>query len=178
MVMKIIKVLLAGLLLLGLTNAQAANAYLGVGIGESFVDQGIFGEMDTAYKIFGGFQFHTNFAVEAAYMDLGQPVEDFFGFRQEYDVWATALWAKGLLPVTKSVELSGKLGMAHWEYDKVSQIGSLPPTTSSESSTDFAWGIGVAFAVNEKLMIPVEYEHISGDIDKAAMFSVSVLYQF
>ncbi|WP_455209227.1 hypothetical protein [Kaarinaea lacus] len=79
-------------------------------------------------------------------MDLGQPIEDSFGFRQQ--------------------------------YDEVSRIGSLPPTTSSASATDFAWVIGIAFAVGEKLAIPVEYEYISGDIDKAAMFGVPVVCQF
>ena len=47
--------------------------------------------MDTGYKLFGGLKLHPNFAVKAAYMDLGQPIEDFFGFRREYDVWAIVL---------------------------------------------------------------------------------------
>lgn len=134
--------------------------------------------MDTGYKLFGGAKLYFNFAVEAAYIDLGQPVEDFFGFRQEYDVWAAAFWVKGILPVTERIELFSILGIAHWEYDEVSRIGSLLPTTSSVSATGLAWGIGIAFAVGEKMAIPVEYEHISGDIDKAAMFGVSVVYQF
>jgi len=75
--MKALKPCLFGLMLVGPCSANATDAYLGVGIGDSYIDQDIFGESDTAYKIFAGLQLHPNFAVEATYMDLGQPVEDF-----------------------------------------------------------------------------------------------------
>lgn len=176
--MKALKTILLGLMLACPLNANAVDAYMGVGIGESFVDQGLFGETDTAYKFFGGAQFHKNFAVELAYMDLGKPVEDFFGFRQEYDVWAVALWGKGILPVTEKIDLFAKLGFAHWEYDKISQIGSLPPASTSQSSNDFAWGLGISFDVGKKYAIPIEYEQIQGDLDTVAMFSVSFIYRF
>lgn len=174
--MKAIKTILFGLMLACSFNANAGDAYLGVGIGESFVDQGLFGEMDTAYKIFGGVQFHPNFAVELSYMDLGQPVEDFFGWRQEYDVWAFAVWAKGILPVTEKIDLFGKLGLAYWEYDKTDTL--FVTTTTSYSANDFAWGLGISFDVGEKYAIPIEYEQIEGGLDKAAMFSVSFIYRF
>ena len=176
--MKVLRTIMLSLMLLGSCNANAVDGYVGIGIGESYVDQGVFGEMDTAYKFFGGAQFHPNIAVEVAYMDLGKPVEDFFGLRQEYDVWALALWAKGILPVTKTIDLFGKLGFAHWEYDKTSQIGSLPPTSTSQSSNDFAWGLGISFDVGKKFAIPIEYEKIGTDLDNTAMFSVSCIYSF
>jgi len=176
--MKGLKPLLFVLMLVGPCSANPANAYLGVGIGDSYIDQDIFGESDTAYKIFAGLQLHPNFAVEAAYMDLGQPVEDFFGFRQEYDVWAVALWAKGIWPVTQRIDLFGKLGFAHWEYDKTTSFSGSLPSTTSKSANDFGWGIGIGFDVGEKWMIPVEYEQISGDIDKAGVFSISAMYKF
>jgi OOP family OmpA-OmpF porin len=163
------------LMLLGSCNANAVDAYAGIGIGESYVDQGVFGEMDTAYKLFGGAQFNKNFAVEAAYMDLGQPVENFFGWTQEYDVWAVALWAKGILPVSERIDLFGKLGYAHWEYDKTDSRTS---TTTSQSSNDFAWGLGISFDVGKKFAIPIEYEKIGTDLDNTAMFSVSGIYRF
>ncbi|WP_455209228.1 hypothetical protein [Kaarinaea lacus] len=58
--MKVIEALLMGLLMLASTTASAASACLGFGIGQTFVDQGVFGEMDTGYKLFGGAQFHPN----------------------------------------------------------------------------------------------------------------------
>lgn len=176
--MKILKPLLLGLMLTGSFSSNATDPYLGFGIGQSYVDQGLFGEMDTGYKLFGGLKLHPNFAVEAAYMDLGQPIEDFFGFRQEYDVWAIALWAKGIWPVTERFDLFGKLGIAHWEYDETTQIGSLPPSTLAVSSSDFGWGLGMSFVVGKKWAIPIEYEQFSGDIDKAGMFSISAIYHF
>ena len=137
--MKVLRTIMLSLMLLGSCNANAIDAYVGIGIGESYVDQGVFGEMDTAYKIFGGAQFHPNIAVEVAYMDLGKP---------------------------------------HWEYDKTSQIGSLPPTSTSQSSNDFAWGLGISFDVGKKFAIPIEYEKIGTDLDNTAMFSVSCIYSF
>lgn len=176
--MKDFRSMLFAILLAGPLGAHAADAYLGFGIGQGYVDQNLFGESDTAYKVFGGVQLHPNFAVEAAYMDLGQPVEDFFGLRQEYDVWAVALWGKGIWPVTERIDLFGKLGFAHWEYDETTRLGSLPPSTTSESANDFGWGIGIGFDVGEKWQIPLEYEQISGDIDKAGLFSISAIYKF
>lgn len=177
-IMKATTPLLAGLLMTLASTSHATGAYAGLGLGESFVDQGVFGEMDTAYKVFGGMQLHPNLAVEVAYMDLGEPVEQLFGFRQEYDVWAVALWGKAILPVSERIELFGKLGVAYWEYDEVTRLGSLPPTSTSNSATDLAWGVGLAFAVTKQWSIPLEYEEISGDLDKAGLFSVSVAYHF
>ena len=176
--MNALKPWLLVLMLVGPVSANAADAYLGIGIGDAYIDQDIFGESDTAYKIFGGLQFHPNFAVEAAYMDLGQPVEDFFGLREEFDVWAVALWAKGILPVTEGIDLFGKLGFAHWEYDKTTSFSGSLSSTTSENANDFAWGIGIGFDVGKNWMIPLEYEQISGDIDKAGLFSISAMYKF
>ena len=47
--MKALKSILLGLMLACPLNANAVDAYLGVGIGESFVDQGVFGEMDVSW---------------------------------------------------------------------------------------------------------------------------------
>lgn len=173
--MKRLKSLLLGLLLTGSFNAHAADAYLGIGIGEAHIGQGLFSEDDTAYKFFGGLKLHPNFAAEAAYMDLGQPVQNIFGWVQEYDVWAVALWAKGIWPVTERIDLFGKLGYVHWEYDERDNLSS---STRSVSANDLGWGIGIGFDVGEKWAIPVEYEQINGDLDKAGLFSVSVMYQF
>src|SRR5436190_11859535 len=61
-------------------NAQADGGYIGVGVGEANTKiDDIPGftvvsrdEKDTAYKIFGGFEFNKNFGVEVGYVDFGE----------------------------------------------------------------------------------------------------------
>ena len=60
--------------ILFLSPLQADNKfYLGASIGENYIEQDNvflgedFDDSDTGYKVFGGYQFHRNFAVEANY---------------------------------------------------------------------------------------------------------------
>ena len=68
----------ASLLFAGATQAQP---YLGVSIGQSKLDEsiteglitsGTVDSKDSAFKLFGGYRFHPNFAAELAYVNLGE----------------------------------------------------------------------------------------------------------
>ena len=71
--------------------------YVGGGIGQSYVEEDNvasgedFDEEDFAYKVFGGYRFHENFAVEADYLDFGEPDDDILGVNLEVDLYALAL---------------------------------------------------------------------------------------
>ena len=59
--------------------------YVGGGIGQSYVEEDNvasgedFDEEDFAFKVLGGYRFHENFAVEANYLDFGEPDDDILG---------------------------------------------------------------------------------------------------
>src|SRR5688572_18536438 len=60
-------------------NAHADNVYVGIGVGQAQFDLDDSGlsvvsrdEKDTAFSIFGGFQFNQNWAAEIGYADFGK----------------------------------------------------------------------------------------------------------
>lgn len=160
------------------SQAYAADGYIGLGLGQSEINQGFFGEYGNGYKLFGGVRVHKNLAIEAAYTDFGNPSENLFGVEVEYEAWSVGAWAKGLWPVSQHIELFGKAGVAYWEADETSTVFGLPPTKTSWDGTDFAWGVGASFNYWDHVSIQLEYEDILADIDTITLWSISVLYTF
>lgn len=159
-------------------HANAANWYVGLGFGQSEINQGFFGEYGDGFKVFGGLQLNRNVAMEAAYIDYGNPSENVFGADTDYEATAVAAWVKGLWPVFSSVDLTGKAGLAYWEVDSKSTLFGFPSSKSSEDGVDFTWGIGASLNYWDKLSIQLEYEDILADIDAITLWSISAIYSF
>ncbi|MEJ2142201.1 MAG: outer membrane beta-barrel protein [Gammaproteobacteria bacterium] len=100
----------------------AVEGYIGLGVGQSEINQGLFGEYGDGFKLFGGAGINKNLAIEAAYLDFGNPSENIFGVETQYEARAIGLWAKGLWPVTGKTELFGKVGLANWKIDKTTTV--------------------------------------------------------
>ena len=166
------------LYLIAFSPLYALDGYLGVGLGQSEINQGFFGEYGDGFKIFGGVQPHPNLAVEAAYLDFGSPSENLFGVETQYEAWATAVWAKGIWPVVSKIELFGKAGWAYWEIDRTTTLFGLPPSKVTASGNDFTWGIGASFNYWDNFSFQLEYEDINSDIDTITLWSISALYKF
>lgn len=168
------------IMLLGLmagSQAYAADRYIGFGLGQSEINQGFFGEYGNGFKIFAGMHLHNFIAIEAAYLDYGNPSENLFGINTEYEATAVAAWAKSLWPITQNIRLFAKAGVANWEVDKTTSVFG-PPTTTSQDGNDFTWGVGISFNKWDHLAIQLEYEDINADIDAITLWSASVLYSF
>jgi len=161
-----------------LSPAQARGGYIGLGIGQSEINHGQFDETGTGFKVFGGFQTHPYFAIEAAYMNFGEPSENRSGTEKEYEACAAAIWAKGFWPITRSIDLLGKAGWAYWEAESYTTPPGNPTVKQSWEGNDFAWGLGASFNPGKKLSIQLEYEEVNNDLDKTALWSVSGLYRF
>ena len=156
----------------------AADGYIGAGLGQSEIRQGFFGEYGNAFKIFAGLRLYPNLAIEAAYLDYGNPSENLFGVETQYDAWATAAWAKGIWPATANIDLLGKAGLAYSKIDKTITVFGSPPSKTSFSGTNFAWGLGASFKYWEKFSVQLEYEDINSDLDTITLWSISALYTF
>lgn len=172
------RLMLAALLLLGATPAFATEVYVGLGFGQTFVDDGAFGETDTGYKIFGGARFNPYVAGEIGYFNLGDPESDFFGIVRTFEVKAVAGMLKGIWPVTKHFDLFGKLGVAYWETDITSSVFGSPTQKTSSDGVDLAYGVGAAYNFGNRWAVLVEFEDVNGGVDGAALLSASLALRF
>lgn len=165
------------------SSAFSAEKYAGFAIGSSVVGMSIFGDSGNAYKIFGGARLHKNYAVEAAYIDLGNPSGDFIGLKTDYDMWEVGIWVKGFLPVGKSktTELFAKGGLVHWDIETTTSLFGSSSSYHSDTGNNFGWGLGVIFNKWDKYSLQLEYEHTRVNFrgaKAAGLLSIGVVYTF
>ena len=143
--------------------------YIGAGVGDATVKDTNFDQSDSAYKLFGGYNIGfiplVDFAVEASYVDFGKPSNS------AGSVEVTGLNAYGLAGLSFGpLGVFAKAGAMRWDSD--SSFG----TTSSDSGTDPAYGIGARFAIGS-LSVRAEYETYDLDAD-LDMVSISGVFTF
>jgi OOP family OmpA-OmpF porin len=180
------------------TPAMAADngLYIGASIGGSSLDikdfddelgDLSFSDGDTAYKLFAGFRFLSFLAVEAGYVDLGDPMDivgtvDDDPLRVQIGVKGWDAFAVGFLPLGP-VDLFAKFGAVSWDADiqaTIDHIGDGTSTTDavSDSGTDAAWGLGVALRLGS-IAIRIEGEQFDVDgADDLYLFSVGATFTF
>lgn len=157
----------------GLPATAVAGAdsgiYIGAGIGDATVKEANFDASDSAYKVFGGYNIGfiplVDFAVEASYVDFGKPSTS------AGSVEVNGLNAYGLAGLSFGpFGIFAKAGAMRWDVE--SNLG----TTSSDSGTDPAYGIGARFAIGS-FSARAEYEvyDLDADLD---MVSVSGVFTF
>ncbi|MFT5534090.1 MAG: OOP family OmpA-OmpF porin [Candidatus Paceibacteria bacterium] len=145
----------------------------------------------TAFKVFGGYQFNRNFALEGGYFDLGR-----FGYHATTVPAGTLdgsirlkglnLDAVGILPITDKLSAFGRVGVntaqARDHFSGSGAINVLTPTREKRD-TNIKFGLGLQYAMTEALNLRVEAERYRindaignrGDVD---MVSVGLVYHF
>jgi Outer membrane protein beta-barrel domain len=140
-----------------------------------------FSNGDTAYKLFAGFRFLNFLAVEAGYVDLGDPTDivgDVEGdpLRVQIGVKGWDAFAVGLLPIGP-VDLFAKVGVVSWDADIIAVLDDAIDS-DSDSGTDAAYGIGVALRLG-KVALRAEGEQFNiADAEEVYMFSVGATFTF
>jgi opacity protein-like surface antigen len=172
-------ILCAALLVLPALPAAAADNgfYLGASVGQANlqiddlsdgISTGDFDSDDTAFKLIAGIRPLDWLAVEAAYVNFGEPEDTVLGQKLKADGDGISAFAVGFLP-TGPVDLFAKAGLISWD-SKIS--GSF-----DDDGTDLAYGAGAQFRVLG-LSIRAEYEKFDiSDVD-LDMISVGVTYTF
>jgi OmpA-OmpF porin, OOP family len=181
---------------LALTAAMAAQAdvqpgfYAGAGVGttklsdDGFDDAGVdVDDTDTGFKIFGGYSFNRNLAIEVSYFDLGEVSGGFndpFIGNVSFDVGISGLNASvvGRLPVSETFSLFGKLGVASYDLDGHATISGVGSGSDSQSETDMTYAVGAALSFGGPWEVRVEFETIDVDNGTANMLSVGGVYRF
>jgi OOP family OmpA-OmpF porin len=135
-------------------------------------------DTDTAFRIFGGYNFNKNFGVELGYADLGKVTVSGFGLSGDIKATAWDIMAVGTLPIHEKFDLYGKLG---WYFADSKASGSIGG--GSESNNDLTYAIGGAYNFNKNLAVRLEWQQYksvggdnsNGDVD---VIGVGVVYKF
>ena len=169
-------------------DAHITSNLLGGGFATSSISND---DSDTGYKLFAGYKYNKNFAVEGGYFDLGQ-----FGFTATTVPAGTLngnlklkglnLDAVGILPINEKFSAFGRVGMNYAESkDSFSGSGAVnvlnPNPSKREANLKF--GAGLQYDFNQSIGMRAEAERYrindavgsKGDID---VLSVGLVYRF
>jgi len=165
--------------------SQDTGWYGGIGIGQSkFKDScsGVSGpgiaceEKDTAWKIFGGYQFNRNFAGEFGYTDLGKTTLSISGFGSaSIGARGFELSGVGMLPVSQQFSVYGRLGLFHWDVDFKDGTGLVG--SASASGTDLTYGLGASFSFTKNSALRLEWQKYQdvGDTNSTGSGDITVI---
>lgn len=163
-----------GLLGLGFTNASTSKD-----------------ENDTGYKIFAGYNFTKNFALEGGYFDLGK-----FSFNSTTAPAGTLqgtlkvsgfnLDAVGILPIQDNFSVFGRVGVQYAETkDSFSGTGAVVVTNPNpkKSETNYKMGLGAGYDFTKTVGLRAEWERYrvsdglgdKGDVD---LYSLGLRFKF
>lgn len=182
----------SGLAAVPLAHAQAQERfYLGASAGKSDLDQsvteglitsGTVDGKDSGFKLFGGYRFSPNFALELAYADLGKASYSgtFFGSPVTGGTVAVSGFntsAVLLYPINPSFELFGKAGLFAWEA-KASDVTGGVPFSGKEDGANLSLGIGANYFFGKNVGARIEWEHFELDPGKASLLSAGIIVKF
>lgn len=166
-------------------DERIVNSLLGFGAATIADD-----DRDTGYKLFGGYRFNRNFAVEGGYFDLGK-----FGFTATVPAGTLTgnirlkgvnLDAVGILPLANRFSAFGRAGVNYAEAkDSFATTGAVVVNNlnPSKRDTNYKFGLGVQYDLTESLGLRAEAERYRvndaignrGDVD---LYSVGLVYRF
>ena len=164
------KLTIAVALLLFLTPAAWADAYVGASLGQA--DIGLSGD-DTGWKILGGYSFMEFLSVEGSYRDLGSTDQTIGTTQLGLDVSSMDVFGVGHYSIGDKFDVFGKAGVAFLDLEASITDPLLGTISTSTSETEFALGVGVSYRISEKIDLRAEYETF--DID---MISVGGVFKF
>jgi OOP family OmpA-OmpF porin len=186
---------LGGLMAASQASAQAyrpaSGLYVGGSLGQTSFDKDIVRGLitsgrvdtsDTGFKIFGGYEFNRNVALELAYVDLGKARYSGFAGSDpvvggKVEVTGVNLSAIGSWPLAPTVDLFGKIGFLSWE-DKASDVTGGQPFSDKIDGTDLTFGFGASFHITRNISARVEWERFRVDETDADLFSVGAVFKF
>lgn len=114
---------------------------------------------DSGFGLFAGYQFSEHFALEAAYMDLGEAVATYreSGIDNSYvgSMRAGELSLLGRLPLNDKLDLFAKVGTFHWDGENQG-----PVTRRSDSDWSPMAGVGAEYQLSSSWVARLEYQYI------------------
>lgn len=211
---KITPICLLGIAGLGSVLASSAMAqhspysYLGLGVGQSqsqiedsFTTNSLLRStnspgsfsserQDTAYKVFGGYQFHKNFALEAGYFNLGKftyatsvPGGTLNG---RYEIEGVNVDLVGTMPLSPKWSALARIGVHHANTRAGFSGPGYPASASQDNSSrvnNMKVGLGLQYEITPSVLLRGEAERFrvrdgianNGDVN---YYSMSLVFPF
>jgi OmpA-OmpF porin, OOP family len=154
-------------------SPSLSSAYVGGSLGQSKfkVDCGGCDTKDTAFRLFGGYQFNRTIAVELGYTDLGKLGDS--GASVEANAWDLSgvfSW-----PFANQFAAFGRLGLARVEGKGGGE---------SDTKNALTWGLGVQYDVMRNLGLRGEFQRYKVDAGAGVgdvnidVLSIGALWRF
>jgi OmpA-OmpF porin, OOP family len=149
------------------------SPYVGASIGRA--DYRTADQTDTAWRLFGGYQFHRNFSAELGLHHLGEV--DQAGGARDALIWEAV--GVGAFPVANALSVYGKLGAYYGKSEFRSALGS-----GDDTNGGLTYGFGAQYDVARQVAVRLEwqrYDQVGGnrtgetDID---VLNLGVVYRF
>jgi OOP family OmpA-OmpF porin len=133
---------------------------------------------DSAYKIYGGYQFNKNLAVEGAYVDQGSFTQKGTAagrpFTIQTDIQGFMVTAVGTIPLG-SFALFGKAGVI---FENLSAKTTGPVTVTVNDGGALAIGVGARYDFNRSFGLQAEYNYFVTDTFGVSFAGLGVRYKF
>jgi OOP family OmpA-OmpF porin len=170
-------------------NGEITSQLIAAGATSVTIDED---ERDRAYKIFGGYQYNNNFALEGGYFNLGQlgytatttPAGTLTG---EASISGLNLDLVGMLPFSEKFSAFGRLGLSYTRTeDTFSNSGFVPVPANadpSKNAANYKFGVGLQYDFTQALAMRAELERyrIDDAVDNKAdidLISIGLVYRF
>lgn len=160
-------------------SAAEVGGYFGVAAGQTDADLGVsdfddgsitsgsVDDTDTGTKLFGGYKFTENVAIEGGFVDLGEVtftgVSNGFGFLYgagpvAFDIEADGLFVAGVFGTTfNKGAVFAKIGFMMWDAE-ATLVDSDGVFSADDDGTDLMFGLGGEWHVNDRIAIRAEFE--------------------
>lgn len=143
----------------GAQAAEDTGFYAGAGVGQSFVDEADYDDEDTAFSVFGGYQFNRYFGLETGYVDFGELGPS--GAGRSLEVSSVYLTAVGTVPFSENFSGYAKAGFQRWNLDT-----AIPGLADDDSGSDPTYGLGLQYRFNDQFALRGEYSRFEvEDVD-------------
>ena len=159
------KIIAVSLLSLSSLAMAEGGFYLGASAGRTSVDLDTTGttssdETDTGFKVFAGYAFNKNFAIEGGYADLGNALlgDNTLPIFAEFNSSAWFLDLLGSVPLNNDFSLFARAGIAGTNVEVTGTIPGLGSASFEEDVTVFKFGVGAQYAFTQNLVARAEWE--------------------
>lgn len=151
---------------------ESRGFYAGAGVGQSYVDEAAYDDEDTAFSVFGGYQFNKYFGLEAGYADFGKLESG--GVGRDLEASSAYLTAVGSIPFTDRFSGYAKAGFQRWDLDApIAATG-----TRDDTGTDPTYGVGVQYQFTDAFALRGEYSRFEVEDADLDLAQVQVRYNF